>query len=504
MLHPRPLQREGLAARSAPFLAAIAAAFALAVLDERAPELGGVWGESVAALWTAAGLALVVGAAAVLVPWGLLPAWAQSAPPLAVIGVIALLREAEGGVPSGFGVLFLLPVFWLALYGTRAELTVALVGVGLALIAPVVLMGEPGYPVGEGRRALLTVITSALVGFAAQRLVRDARRGADEARRRTHALHERESDIATVARELSGGENARERLCRAAVEVAEARFSWLLEPDGSGNLEATAAAGIAAPPFSLALDREPLGGAALAFGSGERVFVADARGDRALSERLVRASGTVSVLFEPVMAGWVPCGVLAVGWPELVGDPAELPLSVISLLAAEAAVVIERADLEARLAAEARTDALTGLPNRRAWDEELPRELARSERYVHPVTIAMLDLDHFKRFNDEHGHLEGDRLLKEVAAAWSGELRDVDLIARYGGEEFGVIFPNSSLQEAFEAIERVRGVTPRGLTTSAGLARGRRGETPAELVARADAALYQAKRAGRDRAETAD
>ena len=91
---------------------------------------------------------------------------------------------------------------------------------------------------------------------------------------------------------------------------------------------------------------------------------------------------------------------------------------MLTLLAAEAAVAIERADLLARLEAIARTDDLTGLANRRAWEELLPTELARAQRDDAPLCVAMLDLDHFKAYNDEHGHQAGDRLLKAAAGTW--------------------------------------------------------------------------------------
>jgi diguanylate cyclase (GGDEF)-like protein len=184
--------------------------------------------------------------------------------------------------------------------------------------------------------------------------------------------------------------------------------------------------------------------------------------------------------------------------------PPERTAAVLRLLAAEAAVAIERADLLARLEAVARTDDLTGLANRRAWDEQLPIELARAGRERSPTCVAMLDLDHFKAFNDELGHQAGDRLLKAAAGAWRSQLRATDTLTRYGGEEFAVVLPSCPIDHAVALIERVRGATPAGQTCSAGVAAWD-GEEPADaLVARADAALYAAKNAGRDRVITAD
>jgi diguanylate cyclase len=111
----------------------------------------------------------------------------------------------------------------------------------------------------------------------------------------------------------------------------------------------------------------------------------------------------------------------------------------------------------------------------------------------------MIDLDRFKRFNDELGHQAGDRLLRGTAAAWRGALRAVDRIARYGGEEFIVLLPGTDADGAEALVERLRPVTPAGQTFSAGVATWSSPETSDELIARADRALYLAKETGRNR-----
>jgi diguanylate cyclase (GGDEF)-like protein len=152
-----------------------------------------------------------------------------------------------------------------------------------------------------------------------------------------------------------------------------------------------------------------------------------------------------------------------------------------------------------QLARVARTDALTGVPNRRGWDEQLGVELARAGRTDTPVCIALLDLDHFKAFNDRHGHPAGDQLLREVAMAWRTELRSMDVLARYGGEEFGLILPGCGPEKAATIVDRLRALTPSGQTTSAGVVCWSGTESAEALVAQADLALYEAKRGGRDR-----
>jgi diguanylate cyclase len=159
--------------------------------------------------------------------------------------------------------------------------------------------------------------------------------------------------------------------------------------------------------------------------------------------------------------------------------------------------------LVSRLEGLARTDPLTGIPNRRVWDEEVPSELERARRSGSPLCVAMLDLDHFKLYNDHNGHQAGDRVLKEVAAAWRSAVRTTDLLARYGGEEFGLLLPACTLDDAIDVVQRMRVATPDEVTCSIGLASWDFRESAADLVRRADEALYDAKASGRDRFVTA-
>lgn len=157
----------------------------------------------------------------------------------------------------------------------------------------------------------------------------------------------------------------------------------------------------------------------------------------------------------------------------------------------------------AQLQLMAMTDGLTGLPNRRMWEEQLPRELARALRYHEPLCVAMLDLDRFKEYNDVRGHLAGDRFLKHAASAWRAVLRPYDLLARYGGDEFGLILSGCALEDALAIVERLRAATPEKVSCSAGIAEWDRRDPAGILVAHADSALYDAKRAGRNRTAVA-
>jgi len=152
-----------------------------------------------------------------------------------------------------------------------------------------------------------------------------------------------------------------------------------------------------------------------------------------------------------------------------------------------------------RLTQLAHEDPLTGLPNRRELDEVLPVEFARAQRAGHPLTYVMMDLDFFKKYNDRRGHDAGDALLRGASQAWSRQLRPTDLIARYGGEEFSLLLPACDADQAAALVDRLRSFVPDHQTFSAGVATWDGGESAAELMRRADQALLQAKKAGRNR-----
>jgi diguanylate cyclase (GGDEF)-like protein len=156
------------------------------------------------------------------------------------------------------------------------------------------------------------------------------------------------------------------------------------------------------------------------------------------------------------------------------------------------------------------TDALTGLYNRKHLMETLPHELARAQRYSHPFSVLMIDIDHFKKHNDTYGHLVGDRTLARMASIFTESVRSVDYVARYGGEEFLIMLPETSLEDALSAAERIRARVAKEafgddgskvrITVSIGVAGfPEDGDTSESIIASADAVLYQAKQRGRNR-----
>src|SRR5262249_7870573 len=156
---------------------------------------------------------------------------------------------------------------------------------------------------------------------------------------------------------------------------------------------------------------------------------------------------------------------------------------------------------------EARSDSLTGMPNRRAFDEECSRRLAEWRRHGSPFSVVLIDVDHFKAFNDRYGHLVGDKVLCDVAAALRNSQRETDFFAGLGGEEFALVLPAIHVGDASSAGERMRAAIARAqfmhgnaalqVTVSCGVAQALQNEELPALLQRADQALYAAKRAGR-------
>jgi diguanylate cyclase (GGDEF)-like protein len=318
----RPLEGDGAGLRLLPWIGAGVLGFVLLPLLPGAFNLGNLL----------AGVLIPVSVAWALLPrWERHPAWMQAMPALLPFVMIALVRGTNESPIPAYSPVVLLPVFWFALYGTRPELLVSVIGVGITYAVPAPALSGDGYPATEAIAALLWMVIAGIAGFTLSELVRQ--------------------------REL----------------------------------------------------------------------------------------------------------------------------------------------LATRLELTARTDALTGLPNRRAWDEELEREILHAARTETPLCMALLDLDFFKQFNDMNGHPAGDSHLKEVASVWRSHLRSADLIARYGGEEFAVLLTATDAFQAEQVIETLRAAVPLEETVSAGIAQWDGVESGSELFARADRALYDAKRDGRDR-----
>jgi diguanylate cyclase (GGDEF)-like protein/PAS domain S-box-containing protein len=313
------------------------------------------------------------------------------------------------------------------------------------------------------------------------------------------------ANLAAVA-ELShslqtAGDPAQTRptLVRSIRDLARADSVILLEPDGAEHLAITAEAGGLAPVGTRLHLENDTAVAIDVLRSGRGRFVADYANEPRHARAIQRSSALRSAHYQPILRDEVVVGVLVVATRELRAKDAGGVDVLMRLLAGEAGAALAISDLVARLDQHARTDQLTGLANRRTWDHELPREIARAERSGEPLSLAIIDLDRFKSYNDTHGHPAGDRLLRGAAAAWTQRLRATDVLARYGGEEFAVLLPACDGDAAHRVAEALRLAVPAAETCSIGLVTWDGEETPEALVARADAALYRAKDSGRDR-----
>jgi diguanylate cyclase (GGDEF)-like protein len=288
-------------------------------------------------------------------------------------------------------------------------------------------------------------------------------------------------------------------LLEAAAATLGAQGGALYRLSPEGELQLTASLGLEAPPAT----REPAFEAAR---SGRPLLLPGFGGDDPLGRTVVAA---------PLHRGTEIVGAIALTSAGI--DPFdERDVATLASFAAQASVAIDNVFLREEAEAMARTDALTGIPNRRVWDEELPLELDRARRMGTPLCVAIIDLDHFKAYNDQYGHQAGDRVLKEAASAWRTQVRSIDLLARYGGEEFALLAPGTSRDGATALAEKIRIAVatatfsvislegPRALrvTLSAGVALFAGDERA--LFNDADRALYCAKESGKDCVVSAD
>jgi diguanylate cyclase (GGDEF)-like protein len=216
-----------------------------------------------------------------------------------------------------------------------------------------------------------------------------------------------------------------------------------------------------------------------------------------------------AVLATPILREHHLLGLVTAVDPEE-GAFSDEDVEALSALAVQAGVAIENARLHRVVERQAVTDSLTGLANRRQFYEVLGREYERAQRFGQPVSLILLDIDDFKLINDSRGHLAGDAVLHSVAATLGEVIREIDLAARYGGEEFAVLLPQTGPEGAANLAERLRTeIAARsirfgteeitGVTASFGVAAGPvHDQTQIDLIASADAALYQAKREGKN------
>ncbi len=296
--------------------------------------------------------------------------------------------------------------------------------------------------------------------------------------------------LRALAQDVAASDDARKAVVHRIRRLLEADLVVLGEATDAGGLAHTAATapdlvgtGVPAGAQSVAL-------AVLA--DGEARFVANAADDSGVNPAMVAATGAVSIRFEPIRLGDEVVGVLVVAWGVPTEAVDERRAQLLALAADETGIAMRRVETLQRLKTVALTDPLTGVPNRRAFDAELERAIARARRSGTPLSLAVLDLNEFKALNDRRGHDAGDAVLAACAGAWEAELRSTDMLARLGGDEFAAILADCGATDALPVVRRLRDATPHEPGSGAGVATWN-GESAFELYQLADRALYADK-----------
>ncbi|MDT7573263.1 MAG: hypothetical protein QOE05_3437 [Actinomycetota bacterium] len=440
-----------------------------------------------------------VDAPAALVRWGRLELAADAAIALALLQVFAF--DQFSSIWTVLVIVVLEGAFRESLRG--AIVTWAAVNVVYAGIQVNAAAAFPKTAPLDLGSIVFRALVVGVVAFVAGQLASQLEAAVERHRRSEIALAEQYADlklIGRVSRAIAAGPEARADVCQAVSELSGAEVTMLYEPAGR-ELRGTAVFGC---PLSvlpvLSLD-DPESGTAEAFHRQRLVHRRVSRLPRAVAVAAdFPAASANSTTFVPVLRDGRSVGVLVLAYDGDLPDISPRVVAALDVLAEEASVAIARADVALALADQARRDPLTGLLNRRGWEDALTAEMARAERSRDPLAVLMLDLDGLKAFNDTAGHQAGDELLAATAQLWLSRLRPSDVLARYGGDEFVVLLPGCDETTALQVAHALLADMPAGGSCSAGVAQWDVSETGPALVARADAALYDGKRTGGGRA----
>jgi diguanylate cyclase (GGDEF)-like protein len=313
-------------------------------------------------------------------------------------------------------------------------------------------------------------------------------------------------------RDLTGTLSVREvldRLVGRALEHLDAEIGSILLAGPDDVLRIVVARGLPGEVIDATAQPCHEGVAGHAFSSGDPLLIHDIERDPRFRRRNHERYYTASCISAPLVHMGTPRGVINVNNKRSRTVFCEADLELLAALAGQAAASLANAQRYEAVLERANRDSLTGLANHGHFWSTLGLECERAERHARSISVALLDIDHFKRFNDSHGHLAGDGALVAVARVLERNSRSHDVVARYGGEEFAVILPETDADGAQQFAEKMRlavegaDISPEGdepLSVSVGIATSSAdARTPQELVALADNRLYRAKAAGRNR-----
>lgn len=443
---------------------------AVAVLNAVEPRRGWLLGGLALAIVFLA--ALVREAARLFRSGGRLVTSPRVAFALTLLAIVMLGCFAVGlGDPATYRLTLLVPVLIAAVIGSRLMLA-ATFTTALAVTAVVATIDGT-----TGRALLSLLVTSTAVWSAVVLIVYVLTRAAVDGIGNSLRL----ASIAAVASQVDDADEGLPLVLPDLLTVTGADQLWLLRVPRDGGAPTVVRAWphpeAPCPADPSELEQVTAGRHLTTSRSGGTAFVTEQAG-----------SDVVLV----VARRWSPFG-------ERLFARESLQRAVVSLR-----VLLDRSELVGQLRELTTIDELTGLPNRRGLTARLELEMATAARTGRSLCVAMVDLDHFKAYNDDFGHLAGDDVLRRVATLLRDRLRSTDLAARYGGEELCLVLPDTDLGGAaalvMELLARVRQLpAARPVTFSAGLTQWNGSERIEELLHRADLALYRAKREGRDR-----
>ncbi len=429
---------------------------------------------------------------------------------------LALLMVPSGGTQSEFLLLFAVQLVAVTLLASpRTGMRVALWDSALLLGVSVLQLGGPvARLLGAAQEASPSLggVAVRVMGFwtIAISAAYFSTLSERELRRSKAQLDALSTMAADMEKAMEASKDGRElamillRSVLATFGFGEGAVIWERRGRASAIRVITKDDGVPVSQPVQALPGAALGGelAQRALAASAPLLVRNVASDPALSAVM---PGATNVVVAPLRANRERLGLLVFeAGPPLGRRMSRRSLDMVARFAGHAALALSNADLNAEIARLAASDGLTGLANRRELTRVLAREVARAARTREPLSLAVMDLDHFKEINDTYGHLAGDEVLRLVATAMVSQVREVDLVARYGGEEFAVVLPGCSAGDAFSVIERVRAAVAaaginRKVTASAGIATAPGdGRDEEALMGAADKALYRAKEAGRD------
>lgn len=439
--------------------------------------------------------AVVLVGAAFAVPRRL-PASALLLLPLLCDGLVALLREAQGGAQSGYAALLVLPVVWMAFVGGRRSVLLVVAALGATLAVPIAVVGAPSYPSTGWRGALLLTLVAAIVGLVTEHGVRTTRHHGETEAQRARMLDRLVQTQSAIAMSDFGFEDVLGTVVEEALALTNADAAVIELPDGE-DLVYRAVAGTAQPLLGSRLAREgSASGYCLA--TLEPLVVRDAETDDRVHREACEAVGARSMVIVPLIHASRAAGVLKVYSSDVAAVGVD-EARVLGLLGNVIGTGLARAELFSTMTEHASTDALTGLANRRSWDDQLVRAIAHAERTNETLSVAVCDVDRLKELNDRSGHAAGDDLLRGIAERWRADARAADLIARIGGDEFAILLPGADEAGAQDVVERLVATLPPEASVSFGIAEWDLREDAVGLMARADLRMYDEKRRGKVR-----